>query len=227
MITLYQFQGCPFCSKVRALLNFSKTPYETVDVSPRGMKELEGVTDHRKVPVIKDGDTVVVESATIIEYINEKYAELTVTDEDKKWTDWVDNKLVHFLPALIHPSFSKSRENIKKITSSGGFKGFIIPFFGAIIMPMVARKMKKKHNIQDPRAEYLAEIDQWVKEGLDGKTFYGGDEASFVDCSVFGVLRSGHQLGTVKMAMAHSKDFATWYDRCYPLMTEDRLSEAE
>jgi microsomal prostaglandin-E synthase 2 len=227
MITLYQFQGCPFCSKVRSLLNFSKTPYEVVDVSPRGMKELEGITEHKKVPVIKDGDTVVVESATIIEYINENYAKLPVTDADKKWTVWVDNKLVHFLPALIHPNFKTSRENIKKITPTGGFKGFIIPFVGAIVMPKVARRMKKKYNIEDPRREYLAEIDHWVKEGLNGNKFYGGDEASFVDCSVFGVLRSGHQLGTVKMAMSHNKDFALWYDRCYPLMTGERLSHAE
>ncbi len=190
MITLYQFQGCPFCSKVRALLNFSKTPYEVVDVSPRGMKELEGVTEHKKVPVLKDGDEVIVESATIIEYINKNYAKLPVTDDDKKWTDWVDNKLVHFLPALIHPDFKTSRENIKKITTGGGFKGFIVPFIGALVMPKVARRMKAKHNIEDPRGEYLAQIDHWVKEGLNGKTFYGGDKASFVDCSVFGVLRS-------------------------------------
>jgi microsomal prostaglandin-E synthase 2 len=94
-------------------------------------------------------------------------------------------------------------------------------------MPKVARKMKTKYNIEDPRGEYLAEIDHWIKQGLNGKTFYGGDEASFVDCSVFGVLRSGHQLGTVKMAMSHNKDFALWYDRCYPLMTGERLSHAE
>jgi len=232
MITLYQFQGCPFCSKVRSLLNFSKTPYKVVDVSPRGMKELEGVTEHKKVPVIKDVDAdgnekVIVESATIIEYINKNYAKLPVTDSDKVWTDWLDNKLVHYLPALIHPDFKTSRENIKKITSGGGFKGFIVPFIGAIVMPKVARRMKAKHNIQDPRSEYLAEIDHWVKEGLNGKTFYGGDEASFVDCSIFGVLRSGHKLGIIKMAMAHNKDFAIWYDLCYPLMTGDRLSNAE
>ncbi len=227
MITLYQFQGCPFCSKVRALLNFSKTPYDVVDVSPRGMKELQGITDHKKVPVLKDDEKVIVESATIIEYINDNYAKLPVTDSDKEWTGWVDNTLVHYLPALIHPNFKTSRENIKKITPSGGFKGFIIPFVGAIVMPKVARKMKDKYNIQDPHGEYLEAIDHWINNGLNGKAFYGGEEASFVDCSVFGVLRSGHQLGTVKMAMQHNKDFAIWYDKCYPLMSGDRVSSPQ
>ena len=222
MITLYQFNSCPFCSKVRALLNFSKTPYEVVEVSPRGMKELEGITDHRKVPVLKDNDKVIVESAKIIEYINEHYAKLPVNDSDKKWTDWLDNTLVHYLPPLIHPDFKTSYQNIKKISPSGNF---LVPLIGAMVMPKVARRMKEKHHIQNPREEFLQAIDYWVDEGLQGKPFYGGEQPSFVDCSVFGVLRSGHQLGVIKMAKQHNKDFAFWYDKCYPLMSGDRIAE--
>ena len=228
MITLYQFNGCPFCSKVRALLNFSKTPYDVVEVSPRGMKELQGITDHKKVPVLRDVDAdgnekIIVESAKIIEYINENYAKLPVTDADKKWTDWLDKTLVHYLPPLIHPDFKTSFTHIKRISNSGGLKGFMVALVGAMVMPKVARKMKERHNIQNPQKEYLDAIDYWVKDGLNGKPFYGGEQASFVDCSVFGVLRSGHQLGIVKMAKQHNKEFALWYDKCYPLMSEDRI----
>jgi microsomal prostaglandin-E synthase 2 len=228
MITLYQFNGCPFCSKVRALLNFSKTPYDVVEVSPRGMKELQGITDHKKVPVLRDVDTdgnekIIVESAKIIEYINENYAKLPVSKEDKKWTDWLDKTLVHYLPPLIHPDFKTSFTHIKRISNSGGLKGFMVALVGAMVMPKVARKMKERHNIQNPQKEYLDDIDYWVKDGLNGKPFYGGEQASFVDCSVFGVLRSGHQLGIVKMAKQHNKEFALWYDKCYPLMSEDRI----
>jgi len=229
MITLYQFQSCPFCCKVRALLNFIKQPYEVVEVTPFGMKELD-FTDHKKVPVLKDDDKVIVESTAIIEYINENYAKLPVTDEDKKWTDWVDNKLVHYLPPLIHPDFKTSRQNFKKIIQPGQFgflKGALVRFAGAIAMPKVARKMKEKHNIKDVHAEFLDAIDHWVKEGLKNQPFYGGEQPSFVDCSVFGVLRSGHQLGVIKPAMQHNKHFAVWYDKCYPLMSGDRVSNPD
>jgi len=232
MITLYQFQGCPFCSKVRALLNYSKTPYEVVDVSPRGMKELKGITNHKKVPVLRDVDTdgnekVIVESAKIIEYINEHYAKLPVTAADKKWTDWVDDTLVHYLPPLIHPDFKTSYTHIRRISPAGGFKGFMIAFIGAMVMPKVARKMKQKYNIQDPQKEYLDAIDHWVDEGLKGQAFHGGEQPDIVDCSVFGVLRSGHQLGVVKLAKHHNRNFALWYDKCYPLMSGDRVSNLE
>jgi len=220
MITLYQFQSCPFCSKVRALLTFIKQPFEIVEVSPFGMKELS-FTDHRKVPVLRDGDEVIVESAKIIEYINEKYARFEVDEDDKQWTDWIDQTLVHYLPPLIHPDFKTSLQNFNRIIKPGQFgwlKSKIVRFAGALAMPKVARKMKEKHNIVNPESEYLDAIDHWVKNGLKGNNFYGGDSANFVDCSVFGVLNSCHELGVVKRAMHHSKEFALWYNRCHPLM---------
>ncbi len=220
MITLYQFQSSPFCSKVRALLTFIKQPFEVVEVSPFGMKELD-FTDHKKVPVLKDRDEVIVESAKIIEHINEKYAKFPADEESKKWTDWLDNTLVHYLPPLIHPDFKTSLQNFNKIIKPGQFgwlKGKLIRFAGALAMPKVARKMKAKYNIENVEAEYLNAIDHWVENGLKGKNFFGGNSANFVDCSVFGVLNSCHELGVVKRAMQHSKEFALWYNRCHPLM---------
>ena len=220
MITLYQFQSCPFCSKVRALLTFIKQPFEVVEVSPFGMKELK-FTDHKKVPVLKDGEEVIVESAKIIEYINEKYAKFAVNEDNREWTNWVDQTLVHYLPPLIHPDFKTSLKNFNKIIKPGQFgwlKSKLVRFAGAIAMPKVARKMKAKHNIVNAESEYLDAIDHWVEKGLKGNNFFGGDSANFVDCSVFGVLNSCHQLGVVKRAMHHSKEFALWYNRCHPLM---------
>ena len=219
MITLYQFKGCPFCSKVRALLTYIKQPYEVVEVSPRGMKELEGITDHKKVPVLTDGDEVIVESAVIIEHINNKYAKLPVTENAKEWTDWLDNTLVHYLVPLAHPNFKTSYSNIKNIGGFTGIKGLIIPFFGALIMPKVARKVSTKHDIQNPESEYLAAIDHWVENGLDNQDFFGDTEAGFVDCSVFGVLISVEKMGIVALAKEHNPKFSDWYDRCAPLMS--------
>lgn len=229
MITLYQFQSCPFCCKVRALLNFIKQPYEIVEVTPFGMKELD-FTDHKKVPVLKDDDKVITESATIIEYINDNYAKFPISDADKEWTNWVDNTLVHYLPPLIHPNFKTSLRNFKTIILPGQFgwlKGKLVRFAGAIAMPKVARKMKQKHNIVDTESEYLDAIDHWVNNGLKDQAFYGGNQPNFVDCSVFGVLRSGHQLGVIKLAKNYNKYFAIWYDKCYPMMSGDRISNTE
>ena len=221
MITLYQFQSCPFCSKVRSLLNHIEQPFEIVEVSPFGMKELD-FTDHKKVPVLKNGDEVITESATIIEYVNEHYAKFPRDETSKEWTDWIDNTLVHYITPLVHPNFSTSKKNFQHIIKSGQFgwlKTKLVRFAGAIAMPKVAKKLQAKYNIENPQAEYLTAIDHWVNNGLAGKVFFGGNKPDFVDCSVFGVLNSCHELGPVKMAMQQNIAFADWYNRCMTTMS--------
>jgi len=216
MITLYQFQSCPFCSKVRALLHYIDQPFDIVEVSPFGMKELN-FTDHKKVPVLKDDDKVIVESARIIDYLNENYAKFPVNENTQQWTDWVDDKLVHYITPLVHPNFSSSRKNFQYIIKTGQYgwlKTKLVRFAGAIAMPKVANKLKAKYNIKDAEIEFREAIDHWSDNGLDGKLFYGGDKPDFVDCSVFGVLNSCHELGPVTIAMQQNLAFADWYNRC-------------
>ena len=220
MITLYQFQSCPFCSKVRTLLNYIDQPFEIVEVSPFGMKELD-FTDHRKVPVLKDGDQVITESARIIDYVNEQYAKFPVDEKSKEWTDWIDNKLVHYITPLVHANFSTSRKNFKHIVKTGQYgwlKTKLVRFAGSIAMPKVAKKLQAKYNIENPRDEYFTEIDHWVNEGLSSRAFFGGKKPDFVDCSVFGVLNSCHELGPVNMAKQHNQRFAEWYENCKKIM---------
>ena len=222
MLSLYQFNSCPFCWKVRSLLNYANHPYETVEMNPMGMKGLE-FTDHKKVPVLKDNDKVIVESATIVDYINDNYSHAPKGAESKTWTDWVDQTLVHYLPALIHPNFMTSWHNfgeIMKIEKYPWYKAIFIRLGGSVVMPKVSKRLKNKHSIEDAETEFLNAIDHWVNNGLSGKAFYGGDKPDFVDCSVFGVLRSGDKLGVVKTAKKSNTDFATWYDRCYPIMSK-------
>jgi microsomal prostaglandin-E synthase 2 len=222
MLTLYQFNSCPFCWKVKALLNYTNQPYETVEVTPFGMPEL-AFTEHKKVPVIRDNDKVIAESATIIEHINTHYSKLPVDEHAKQWTAWVDNTLVHYLPPLIHPNVRTSYRNFAHILQKGQFgwfKGKLIRLMGSFVMPRVATKMKHKHNINEVEKEFLEAIDHWVSQGLSGKAFFGGHHPDFVDCSVFGVLRSGDQLGVIHLAKAHNQTFAQWYDACYPMMKD-------
>ncbi len=221
MITLYQFDSCPFCWKVKALLNYAKQPYEKVEVSPFGMKELD-FTDHKKVPVLKDGDEIITESATIVEHVNKHYSKLPIREDAAKWTAWIDDTLVHYLPPIIHPNFRTSLKNFKTImgnTKMGPIKRFMTKIAGSIVMPKVAKKMKAKYGIEDANAEFLVSIDKWVTSGLNGNPFFGGEQPDFIDCSMFGVLHSSHNLGVVSLASEHNPAFAEWYNACLPHMS--------
>ncbi|XP_005992142.1 prostaglandin E synthase 2 [Latimeria chalumnae] len=50
-LTLYQYKTCPFCSKVRAFLDYHELPYEIVEVNPVMRKEIKFST-YRKVPIL-------------------------------------------------------------------------------------------------------------------------------------------------------------------------------
>lgn len=216
MLTLYQFRSCPFCGKVRALLKHTQTPFEVVEVSPFGMKELD-FTEHRKVPVLRDGDTVIVESAAIVEHVNQQYAQLPVSTGAAQWSQWIDNKLVHYLPPLVHPDFRTSFRNFATVMSReqiAGIKGFVVRLGGALVMPKVARKMKAKHAIDDAAAGFAAALDHWVTEGLAGQAFFGGEQPDQVDTSVFGVLHSVHGLDILEQEQQRNTEFGRWYAAC-------------
>ncbi|XP_048199686.1 prostaglandin E synthase 2 isoform X1 [Perognathus longimembris pacificus] len=58
-LTLYQYKTCPFCSKVRAFLDFHALPYEVVEVNPVLRTEIK-FSSYRKVPIlmVQEGDSL-------------------------------------------------------------------------------------------------------------------------------------------------------------------------
>lgn len=76
-IELYQFEGCPFCSKVRQKLTELGLDFIARQVDPNGdREEVKELTGESQVPVIKDPNTgtVMNESNDIVEYLEEQYS---------------------------------------------------------------------------------------------------------------------------------------------------------
>lgn len=59
-LTLYQYKTCPFCSKVRAFLDFHALRYQVVEVNPVRRAEIK-FSSYRKVPILlaQEGDSLV------------------------------------------------------------------------------------------------------------------------------------------------------------------------
>jgi glutathione S-transferase len=77
MLELYQFEGCPFCKKVRQKMTELQLDFVARQVEPDGdrsrVKEISGQTG---VPVVVDPnkDVVMPESDDIVEYLEESYS---------------------------------------------------------------------------------------------------------------------------------------------------------
>ncbi|KAK5870683.1 hypothetical protein PBY51_003609 [Eleginops maclovinus] len=64
-LTLYQYKTCPFCSKVRAFLDYHGLPYEIVEVNPVMRKEIKW-SDYRKVPILMVDSEVQLNDSSVI-----------------------------------------------------------------------------------------------------------------------------------------------------------------
>ena len=50
--TLFQYQTCPFCCKVRAFLDYYGIPYDVIEVNPVLRQQLKFSSKYRKVPIL-------------------------------------------------------------------------------------------------------------------------------------------------------------------------------
>jgi glutathione S-transferase len=76
LLEVYQFEGCPFCSKVREKLTELQIDFIARQVEPDGKREKpRELTGETQVPVLVDPntDTVMNESGDIVDYLEEHY----------------------------------------------------------------------------------------------------------------------------------------------------------
>lgn len=195
---LYQYAACPFCGKVRALLQYKGIDCETVEVHPLNKKEIAFSKDYDAVPIYVDSKGRQVNDSTpIMRWIDEEFPERKVfragkeSEKEEKWLAWSD-RFVGGLPAVIYDTFFNSVKSFDYITKVGKFSWFekrVIKYSGALIMTLVAKKIKEREQIGDPDAFMKQKVDEWA-EGLAGQPFMGGETPNAADLAVFGIAQS-------------------------------------
>ncbi|CAL8247902.1 unnamed protein product [Merluccius merluccius] len=172
-LTLYQYKTCPFCSKVRAFLDYQGLPYEVVEVNPVMRKEIKWST-YRKVPILMvDGDVQLNDSSVIISslktYLVTKKSSLSevlrfypemrsVNDSGKEVTEFNNKYWLMLSPEdteQLYPQKEAQREEMK-------WRQWADDWLVHLISP----------NVYRTPGEALASFDYIVREGKFG-TFEG------------------------------------------------------
>lgn len=223
MIQLYQYEVCPYCCKVKAVLDYKKVPYEKIEVNPMNHEELTsvpGAIEHDKVPVLVDDGKPVFESNDIVRYLDEKYPQKPVFSKAKKnaqdeWIKFADDELVQILPANIYRNLKESLSSFQYITKVGKFSAWkktMIALGGAVAMTIVAKKGMKKKGITDPR-QSLKETLQKIQNEIAKKKFIGGDSPDVSDLMCYGILSSVRQMKVWDFIKKEASGVAQWYER--------------
>lgn len=219
---LYQYNVCPFCWKVKALLGYKKIPYEAVEVHPLNKKEIKFSADYKKVPIFIDAAGKQVNDSTpIMQYIDESYPENPVfasdASERKKeshWLKWADSTLVRALPPLIYRNIGDSLKAFDYITQQEKFNWLqqrTIKYSGALVMTMVAKKSAKEQGISDPEAHLKKCLKDWA-EALGSGNYLGGNKPNAADLAAFGILKSVETLPAFRWIRNDPKIW-DWYQR--------------
>jgi len=218
---LYQYAACPFCSKVRSMLQYKGVDFETIEVHPLNKKEIAFSPDYRAVPIYIDSTGVQINDSTpIMRRIDEEFPEPRVfsqvpadrTEEDK-WLAWSET-FVKGLPAAIYDTFPNALRSFNYITRVGKFSWFeklTIKFSGAFIMTLVAKKIRKREQIESPAAFLKQKAAEWAG-ALNQKPFMGGAQPNGADLSVFGITRAVDGL-PAGAALEENPDFSAWFTR--------------
>ncbi|ELR97999.1 glutathione S-transferase family protein [Gloeocapsa sp. PCC 73106] len=83
MLYLYQFELCPYCEKVRFILDYKRLDYSKIEVTPGvGQLELLRLSGKTQVPVLKDGESIITDSTEIANYLERKYPEPALIPRD-------------------------------------------------------------------------------------------------------------------------------------------------
>jgi microsomal prostaglandin-E synthase 2 len=233
---------CPFCCKVKTVLDYYKIPYRVIEVSPLTKRQLKaGAPGHTKVPVaIIDGD-ILADSSAIISRIaasvraagkDTKAASASRggwlrgargpsaadADKDAAWRRWVDGRLVKVVTINIYRTGKEAWQTFDYITEAGDFGGVLEKtasrIVGAGMMYAIGGRLAKKYGIaQPPRDALAAVVGEWVDGALDGGAFAGGAAPSLADLSAFGVWRAVRGTDTFADAMAGSPALRAWFER--------------
>lgn len=218
---LYQYAACPFCSKVVSALNYKNIDYETIEVDPLKKTEIAFSPDYRKVPIYIDSNGKQVnDSNAILKHLDDEFPDVTIFSKDpieaereKTWLDWSE-KFVQGLPTLIYDNLWNSIQAFDYVTKTGNFSWLqkrMIKYSGAFIMTLVAKKIKKREQIEDP-TEFIRQMTQEWADGLKGQDFMGGTKANVADIAVFGISRAVGSLNAGEIFKANAIYWA-WLGR--------------
>jgi microsomal prostaglandin-E synthase 2 len=214
-VTLYQYEACPFCNKVRAYLDAARVPYTTVEVEPMLKSQLAWQA-YKKVPLAVINGRAVADSNAIIDVVEALAAASPPAPpaaRELAWRAWTDDTLIKVLTINLYRNFGDALQTFDYLTLRNFAPYLALPakYFGAVAMTLVARKRREALGVAagGERAALRGALEELAK-GCEGAPFLGGAAPSRSDVMAFGALRSVAALPVHAAAMEHAPTAAWW-----------------
>lgn len=219
--TLHMLYTCPFCWKVRGLIEHLGMDIEYIPVNGMKIKKEVAFTDNwGKVPVFTDENGKhFVDSTPLLKHIDAAYnggkmAAMGDADRQKQWLEWVDLHMSKATVPILYGSLGsalKTTTRISKIEKFGFISKRLYAWAGFPIMwGIIARKRVKKDG-RKPKQLWHDLLSEFTNSH-DGEDFFGGSSPDLVDFAAFGYMRSVSPFPQFKLLTDHDAGIS-WYNR--------------
>lgn len=232
-VTLYQFELCPYCHKVRAGLELKGISYRKVEVNPMNKKELPKLPEGapRKVPVLDVAGELLWDSTLILEYLDERFPDTPrfLPDDPaararaEQVESWVDDALTFALPTVIYGTWGeavKAAQVTARTSNFGLLQNLMVRAGGSVVMHEVSKRILKKRGQTDGRAWLSRELDQ-LEDWLGVQLFVCGDNLTLADVATHGALTCINEFPAFAEMMSRPR-LAAWYARVAALRAQHR-----
>lgn len=188
-----------------------------------GQTSLENVMDC--YPTIKYVDDGVEKSEIQNKYFlmyNEAKVDRSKEDivEERRWRKWVDDELVHSLSPNVYRSPAEALAAFQWFDQVGGWEKvfstwerYLVIYFGALVMWMLSKRLKKRHNLKDDVRQSLYDQCNHLMKTINkkGTKFLGGSSPNLADLAAFGVLTAIEGCDAWQDARNNTK-IGVWFD---------------
>ena len=212
---------CPFCWKVRGLVEYLDLDVDYVSVNGmRIKKEVAFAGDWGKVPVFTDEQGGhFVDSTPLLKHIDATYngskmAKMGDSQRQARWLDWADTKLSKATVPILYGTLGsalKTTTRISKIEKFGFFSRRLYAWAGFPIMWGIIAKKRVKKDGRKPKQLWHDLLTEFTDEHGDS-AFFGGDHPDLVDFAAFGYMRSISPYPQFSLLEDHVAGKA-WYNR--------------
>ena len=216
---LHMLYTCPFCWKVRGLLEHLDIPHERIQVNPmRTKKTLPSAPEWNKVPVWVDSNNEVhVDSTPIMKHIDSIHngGKLWSSDDEErrdKWMDWVDLHMSKATIPILYGSLGsalKTTTRVSKLEKFGFFSKRLYAWAGFPVMWGIIAKKRVKKDGRTPKKLWHDLLSEFTNQ-FDGSMFFGGKTPDLVDLAAFGYVRSISPYPQFSQIEDH-EDGMNWY----------------
>jgi len=218
---LHLLYSCPFCWKVRGLIEHLGLDVEYVGVN--GMKirkEVAFAGDWGKVPVFTDENGAHhVDSTPLLRHIDATYnggklAAIGDGERQATWMEWVDTHLSKATVPILYGSLGsalKTTTRISKIETFGFFSKRLYAWAGFPIMWGIIARKRVKSDGRRPKQLWHDLLGEFT-DAHNGEPFFGGQQPDLVDFAAFGYMRSVSPFPQFSLLSDHAAGMA-WYRR--------------